>query len=127
VQNPDGSEKAADAWREANIVGVPEEVVGRLVYGTLAEETNPVSNVAYQKAGSHVLIAKYSKTDPLEEFTTAQALCLPIIDNADGIYVLHADAADAAEDETHAAEDAQLELEPAAEETTTTAKKTSKS
>lgn len=91
VQNPDGSEKKAEAWREANVVGVPEEIVGRLVYGTLAEETNPVAAVAYQKAGSHVLISKYSKTDPLEEFTAAQAICLPVIDNADGIYVLQAD------------------------------------
>lgn len=99
VQNPDGSEKAADAWKEANVVGVPDEIVGRLVYGTLAEETNPVANVAYQKAGSHVLISKYSKTDPLEEFTAAQAICLPVIDNADGIYVLQADEAVPAEDE----------------------------
>lgn len=94
IQNPDGSEKNADAWKEPNIVGVPDIIVGRLVYGTLAEETNPVAGVSYQKAGSHVLIAKYSKTDPLEEFTTAQAVCLPVIDNADGIYVLHADSAD---------------------------------
>lgn len=93
VQNPDGSEKNAEAWKEANIVGVPDAIVGRLVYGTLAEETNPVANVTYQKAGTHVLLSKYSKTDPLEEFTTAQALCLPVIDNVDGIYVLHADGA----------------------------------
>ena len=93
VQNPDGSEKKAEAWREANVVGVPEEIVGRLVYGTLAEETNPVAAVSYQKAGSHVLISKYSKTDPLEEFTAAQAVCLPVIDNADGIYILEADTA----------------------------------
>lgn len=93
VQDPDGSDRPAEAWKEANVVGVPEEIVGRLVYGTLAEETNPVAAVIYQKAGSHVLISKYSKTDPLEEFTAAQALCLPVIDNADGIYVLHADSA----------------------------------
>jgi hypothetical protein len=93
IQDPDGSDKPAEAWKEANVVGVPDEIVGRLVYGTLAEETNPVPAVIYQKAGSHVLISKYSKTDPLEEFTAAQALCLPVIDNADGIYVLHADSA----------------------------------
>lgn len=109
VQNPDGSTKHAEAWREANIVGTPAEVVGRLVYGTLAEETNPVAGVAYQKAGSHVLISKYSKTDPLEEFTAAQARCIPVIDGADGIYVLHADAT---EDE-HTETDAGLELEAA--------------
>ena len=30
-------------------------------------------------------------TDPLEEFTAAQALCLPVIDGVDGIYLLTAD------------------------------------
>lgn len=91
VQNYDGTDTKAEAWAEGNIVAVPDRVVGRLVYGTLAEETNPVNEVSYQKAGSHVLISKYSHTDPLEEFTAAQALCLPVIDNADGIYILQAD------------------------------------
>ena len=77
---------------EAHIVGLPGENVGRLVYGTLAEETNPVAGVNYQKSGSHILVAKYSKTDPLKEFTTAQALALPVIDGVDGIYILHANS-----------------------------------
>ena len=37
-------------------------------------------------------MAKYSKTDPLREFTTAQALAIPVIDGVDGIYILHADS-----------------------------------
>ena len=37
-------------------------------------------------------MAKYSKTDPLKEFTTAQALALPVIDGVDGIYILHANS-----------------------------------
>lgn len=93
VELPDGSKKAVTPWKEANVVGVPEEKVGRLVYGTLAEETNPVNAVNYQKSGNHILVSKYSKTDPLEEFTAAQSLCLPVIDGADRIYVLTADAA----------------------------------
>lgn len=91
IENPDGSEDSVRPWVEANIVGVPAEVVGRLVYGTLAEETNPVANVSYQKSGSHILVSKYSKTDPLEEFTAGQALCMPVIDGADSIYLLTAD------------------------------------
>ena len=91
IENKDGSKTTIKPWEEANIVGIPEEVVGRLVYGTLAEETNPVAGVTYQKSGSHVLLSKYSKTDPLEEFTAAQAICLPVIDGADGIYLLKAD------------------------------------
>lgn len=91
IENHDGSYSSVRPWAEANIVGVPGEIVGRLVYGTLAEETNPVAGVTYQKSGSHVLLSKYSKTDPLEEFTAAQAICLPVIDGADSIYLLHAD------------------------------------
>lgn len=91
VENPDGTTTPVRPWVEANIVGVPNEVVGRLVYGTLAEETNPVAQVSYQKSGSHTLLSKYSNTDPLEEFTAAQALCMPVIDGADSIYLLTAD------------------------------------
>lgn len=96
VEKPDGSKISVHPWEEANIVGVPAEQVGRLVYGTLAEETNPVNAVDYQKSGTHVLVSKYSKTDPLEEFTAAQSLCIPVIDGADGIYMLNADQAGAA-------------------------------
>lgn len=92
IEKPDGARVAIKPWAEANIVGLPAENVGRLVYGTLAEETNPVSGVSYQKSGTHTLVAKFSKTDPLEEFTTAQALALPVIDGVDSIYILHADS-----------------------------------
>lgn len=91
VEKPDGTYTSVRPWDEANIIGVPSENVGRLVYGTLAEETNPVAQVAYQKSGSHILVSKYAKTDPLEEFTAGQAVCMPVIDNADSIYMLSAD------------------------------------
>lgn len=91
-EKADGTTASIRPWEEANIVGVPAEQVGRLVYGTLAEETNPVANVAYQKSGTHILVSKYSKNDPLEEFTAGQSICLPVIDGVGGIYILHADA-----------------------------------
>lgn len=91
VEKADGTQVNVRPWKEANVVGIPSENVGRLVYGTLAEETNPVAGVNYQKSGSHVLVSKFSKTDPLEEFTAAQALCITVIDGASGIYLLEAD------------------------------------
>lgn len=91
IEKRDGSFVSVKPWAEANIVGIPEEKVGRLVYGTLAEETNPVEGVLYEKSGSHILVSKYSKNDPLEEFTASQALCLPVIDGGDSIYLLKAD------------------------------------
>lgn len=92
IEKPDGTRVSVKPWAVGSIVGLPGENVGRLVYGTLAEETSPVNGVNYQKSGTHILVAKYSKTDPLEEFTTAQALALPVIDGVDGIYILHSNA-----------------------------------
>lgn len=92
IELANGKKDNVYPWKEGNIVAIPSEKVGRLVYGTLAEETNPVSGVSYQKSGSYILVAEFSKTDPLQEFTTGQALALPVIDGAESIYVLHADS-----------------------------------
>ena len=88
VEGLDGTKKPANAWAEGNIVFTTTDKVGRLVYGTLVEETNPVAGVVYEKAGDYTLISKYSTNDPVEEYTAGQALCLPVIDGADSIYLL---------------------------------------
>jgi len=62
--------------------------VGSLVWGTLAEDTNRVNGVEYSTVDSYKLISRYSKTDPLQEFTNGQALVLPVIENVDQIYSL---------------------------------------
>lgn len=94
VEKPDGSTVPVTPWAEGNIVGVPAEQVGRLVYSTLAEEDVPAANVSYEKSGSHILVSKYSQNEPtIEEITAATALCMPVIDGADSIYLLHADEA----------------------------------
>jgi hypothetical protein len=90
IEDKAGKQTSIKPWAEANIIGIPSDKVGRLVYGTLAEESNPVANVNYSKSGSHLLVSKYSKTDPLEEFTSGQAIVLPVIDGADSIYMLEA-------------------------------------
>jgi len=86
-----GETVTVNPWEQANIVGVCANMVGRLVYGTLAEESRPVADVAYAKSGSHILVAEFGETNPLREFTTAQALCIPVIDNPESVYVLQAD------------------------------------
>ncbi len=96
-ETPDGRHHTVRPWEEANVIGTPTDKVGRLVYGTLAEETSPVENVDYAKSGTHILVSKFRKTDPLEEFIAAQSLCLPVIDGADGIYILHTDAVESGE------------------------------
>ena len=92
VEMPDGSQKTVTPWAEANVVGVPSMRVGRLVYGTLAEDMNRVPGVSYQKSGNYMLSSEYSVNEPsLMEFTAGQALAFPVIDDGDSVFVLHAD------------------------------------
>jgi len=92
IEKPDGSHVTVKPFAEDNVVFVPTENIGRLVYGTLAEETHPVNGVDYEKSGSYTLVSKFSENNPLMEYTSAQAICLPVIDEADSIYLLHTDS-----------------------------------
>lgn len=92
IEDADGTRRSIKPWEQANIVGLTTDKVGRLVYGRLAEETNPVDGVAYQKSGSFILVSKFANNEPLEEFTAAQAFVLPVIDGGNSVYVLHTDA-----------------------------------
>lgn len=90
VEKPDGSFVTVTPWAEGHVVGVPSNIVGRLVYGTLAEDMNRVAGVNYQKSGNYALISEYSVNEPsLMEFTAGQALAMPVIDDGDSIFVLH--------------------------------------
>lgn len=83
-----GVQTTIKPFAEGNIVFLPDVTVGRLVYGDVAEKSNPVAGVAYESGAQGALVSKYSKTDPLEEFTCVQALALPVIDGVDGIFLL---------------------------------------
>jgi len=88
-----GKRTATTPWA-ANIVCFLTDLnVGTLTYGSLAEETFPVKQVDYQKVDDFILISKYGTNDPVREFTSSQALVLPVIDNVDSIYLM--DIADA--------------------------------
>ena len=93
VENAAGVQAPVKPWVQGNIVGVPSANVGRLVYGTLAEDMNRVAGVSYQNSG-FILVSEYSHNEPsLAEFTAAQALVMPVIDDGAHIYVLDANAA----------------------------------
>lgn len=83
-----GKQKSVKPWNAERIIFLCNEEVGSLVYGTLAEATNPVEGVKYATVDEYKLISKYSKTDPLQEFTNGQALVLPVIEDVDQIYIL---------------------------------------
>jgi len=83
-----GVQTSMKPYNTNSVVFLPSDEVGKLVYGSLAEETHPVEGVKYSKVNRYCLISKYSKNDPLREFTSSQALVLPVIENVDQIYLL---------------------------------------
>ena len=104
-----GKQKAVKPWNPDRIIFLcTEDEVGSLVWGTLAEATNPVEGVKYATVDEYKLISKYSKTDPLQEFTNGQALVLPVIEDVDQIYIIDcAEEKSAAVDTTAEAADTQ--------------------
>jgi hypothetical protein len=84
-----GKQTAVRPFAENTLVFLTTEQVGKLVYGILAEQENPVSGVEYQTIDNFILLSKYSKNDPLQEFTSSQALVLPVIENVDSIFLLN--------------------------------------
>lgn len=99
-----GKQKSVKPWNAERIIFLCNEEVGSLVYGTLAEATNPVEGVKYATVDEYKLISKYSKTDPLQEFTNGQALVLPVIEDVDQIYILDCTVDKSAEVDTTAEE-----------------------
>lgn len=81
-----GTHKSVKPWNNNYVIGVCNNMLGALVYGRLAETTNPVAGVTYQSLETYKLISKFSKTDPLLETTAGQAYVLPVIEDVDTIY-----------------------------------------
>lgn len=88
ILEKDGKRTSVKPWNDSRIIFVTGEIVGTLIYGRLAETTNPVENVLYQLVDNYKLIARFRETNPLRETTTGQAIVAPIIENIDQIYVL---------------------------------------
>ena len=54
----------------------------------IAEVNRRVDGVVYKVADEYILAKKYSKTDPLREFTASEAMVVPVLNNVDRIYTL---------------------------------------
>jgi hypothetical protein len=87
----DGKQKNVRPFAENTLVFLTTDQVGSLVYAILAEQDAKyrAKNVDYQVVDNFILISKYSVTNPLQEFTNAQAIALPVIENVDSIYILN--------------------------------------
>ena len=85
----DGVQRPVKPFAVNTLVFLTTEKVGSLVYGILAEKNTPVAGVEYQDVDGYILASKYSKNDPLAEFTSTQAIALPVIENPESIYILN--------------------------------------
>lgn len=83
-----GNRTTKNPWAENAVVFTTSTQVGTLTYGRLAEEDHPAKQVDYTKVANYILLSKYHKNDPIREYTSSQALVLPVIDNTDSIYIL---------------------------------------
>lgn len=100
-----GKRQSYKPWNANKLIFLTNaDKVGSLVWGTLAEATNQVAGVEYATVDEYKLISRYSKTDPLQEFTNGQALVLPVIEDVDQIYSLDASEAQTV-DETEETKD----------------------
>ena len=75
-------------WKKGTITFVCDDDLGSLVWTNTAESTRPTAGVVYQTADDFILVSKYSTNDPLREFTSSQAMVVPILNNVDRIYTL---------------------------------------
>ena len=88
ISEKNGKRKPYKPWNQNKLIFLTTEEVGALVWGTLAEKTNPVEGVVYSTVDEYKLISRYRTTEPFTETTSGQALVLAVIENVDQIYSL---------------------------------------
>lgn len=86
-------------WEAGMVTFLPSEKVGRLVYGILAEDKRRNPAVMYEKV-EYILLKKWHTNEPFSEFTSSQALCLPVIDNAASIFLLDSKTSNVEDEQT---------------------------
>jgi hypothetical protein len=76
-------------WAAGQVVGTSTDQLGTVTYGILAEMNHPVENVNYTTVENFILVSKYRQNRPsLAEFTSSQALVVPVINAVDSIYTV---------------------------------------
>lgn len=93
ITERDGVRTVQTPWAENKVVFLETLKVGRLIYGILAEETRQSKAATYAKAGTYILLKKWSEEEPFSEHTSSQALAIPVIDSVDSIYLLDSEEA----------------------------------
>lgn len=76
-------------FSDEHVVFHPTMNVGGLVYSKLVEESTKAKQVTYAKVDDMILISKYHKNDPIREYTSSQAIVIPVLDDIDSIFYLN--------------------------------------
>lgn len=84
----DGKRDSHKPWKQGVLAFTCDKKLGDLVWTEVAEDNHRVPSVAYETADDFILVSKYSKNDPLAEFTASQAMVVPVLNNVDRIYLL---------------------------------------
>lgn len=99
-----GKKQNHTPWQAGMVVFTCNEKLGDLVWTDCVEASRPVAGVAYASVGNtaatvlnganqsgvdeYILTSQYRENDPFREFTSSQAMAVPIISNVDQIYTL---------------------------------------
>ena len=75
-------------WAKGHITFTCYDNLGDLCWTNVVEQTSPVNGVVYETADEFILASRYSTNDPYREFTSSQAMVVPILNNTDAIYSL---------------------------------------
>lgn len=110
ISEKDGKRKSYKPWNANKLIFLTTEEVGALVWGTLAEKTNPVEGVVYSTVDEYKLISRYRTTEPFTETTSGQALVLPVIENVDQIYSLDISEAQAVDTSSESSDSSDVKI-----------------
>lgn len=102
----DGKKTVKTPWASNVVVFLTSLEVGKLEWSTLAEMNHQKKDVNYEVADDYILVSKFHDNNPLREWTTSQALAVPVIDEVDSIYLMNSEEA---EDETQTEGDADFD------------------
>lgn len=100
VHESNGLRTTLTPWAANKVVFTAAVNVGKLYYGMLAEETRQNKAITYAKSDNFILLKKWHENEPFAEFTSSQAIAIPIPNNIGGIYVLDAEEGQSIEGQT---------------------------
>lgn len=87
ISQKDSVETTVKPWADGVMMFTSSSNIGSLIWTHTEEYFSPTEGVKYQLAG-HVLMSKFSTTDPKSESTKAETRALPVIGAVEGIYRL---------------------------------------